>query len=95
MQMIGGITYVLASTALPIRTHLTVVPRLGSGLQQRRHLSRYRGSGEQDVSALSDHGCALRDTYACSASQRDEQATAVSGTSRSWRQSHASELTDA
>lgn len=77
MQITSGNTFAPASTALPFGAHL--VPRFGHAKQQRHQLSRWQGHGEQHVSRRSDNGCALRNTYACSASQRDGQATAVSG----------------
>ena len=81
MRKIGGITYAPASIALPIRIHLTVVPHLGIAKQKCTHSSRRRGHGEQEVTLRPiDRGCALRNTYACSASQREDRATAVSGT---------------
>lgn len=77
MQITSGGTCASASTAVAFGAHL--VPRYGHAKQQRHHLSRWRGYGEQHVSGQSDNGCALRNTYTCSASQRDGQATVVSG----------------
>lgn len=78
MQITGSNTYPPVSIALPSRNLLPVVLRPGIAKQERQQLRR-RGPDP------SDHGCTLRSTHTCPVSQRDDQATAFSGTHHPWQ----------
>ena len=78
MQITGSNTYPPVSIALPSRNLLPVVLRPRIAKQERQQLRR---PGPDP----SDHGCTLRSTHKCPASQRDDQATAFPGTHHPWQ----------